>query len=74
VGSAGQRERTHKQAVCANRADPPSSERERVRARKLKPTFWSHQAARGREHGRGPSLTCVTHLSGDTGARAAWLG
>ena len=31
MGSTGHRELTHKQAVYANRADPPSSERERAR-------------------------------------------
>jgi hypothetical protein len=34
VGSASQRERTREQEVNADRADPPSSLRERARARK----------------------------------------
>jgi hypothetical protein len=33
VGSAGQQEWTRERAVSADRADPPSSERERARAR-----------------------------------------
>jgi hypothetical protein len=64
-------------AVIVDKAGPPSREREQTRTRGKQrrqsgPTGqWVGERAR---RGRGPSLTSGTHLSGDEGAHAAWLG
>jgi hypothetical protein len=51
-----------------------SAEREWARAREGNGVDKSAPPGRGRERGRGLSLTDGTHLSGNTGMHAVWLG
>jgi hypothetical protein len=59
-------ERTHQAERGSERA------REETGANRLAPPGSGKE--RGRDRERGPSLTGGTHLSGEAGARAAWLG